>query len=166
MTPNTFLSCAVRNLTLEEADAGCLVLGVGWVLPGVPQDLGESDFEVLLRSGQTEMPAGATIISIMHCGLCRRRWWLRAERQWLTLCWNTLALWAMWQVNARRVVYTPTASPLSRDSEWCSLRLKCAKKWFFLFNRHTDGVNLHLPNGWMQGFQPSRILCKLSQKRV
>lgn len=47
----------MRALTLEEADTGGLVLGVAWVLPGVSQDLGESYFEVLLRSGQAEMPA-------------------------------------------------------------------------------------------------------------
>lgn len=57
INPGTFLSWAVRHLTLEEADTGCFVLGVSWVLPGVSQHLGESYFEVLLGSRQTEMPA-------------------------------------------------------------------------------------------------------------
>lgn len=49
----TFLSCAM--LTLEEADAGCFVLGISGVLPCVPQDLGESYFQVLLGGGQPEI---------------------------------------------------------------------------------------------------------------
>lgn len=49
----TFLSCAV--LTFEQADAGCFVLGVRGVLPCVPQDFGESYFQVLLRSRQPEI---------------------------------------------------------------------------------------------------------------
>lgn len=42
-------------LTLEEADAGCFVLGISGVLPCVPQDLGESYFQVLLGGGQPEI---------------------------------------------------------------------------------------------------------------
>lgn len=42
-------------LTFEEADAGCFVLGISGVLPCVPQDLGESYFQVLLGGCQPEI---------------------------------------------------------------------------------------------------------------
>lgn len=41
-------------LTFEQADAGRFVLGISGILPCVPQDLGESYFQVLLGGRQPE----------------------------------------------------------------------------------------------------------------
>lgn len=54
-------------LTFEQADAGRFVLGISGVLPCVPQDFGESYFQVLLGSRQPEIPVTEDVY-LKTCG--------------------------------------------------------------------------------------------------